>query len=50
MKLLEQKQDVLNRLREQPDAFERAELERSLTKIDIALNLLCHGQNSGERD
>ena len=41
--LLAQKRDLPDRFEQNPGPNERAELERLLTKIDAALNLLDEG-------
>ncbi|MGX9428238.1 MULTISPECIES: hypothetical protein [Bradyrhizobium] len=46
-KLLAQKQQLLERLQENPGANERAEIERLLEQIDTALNLLDEAGSSG---
>ncbi|MDI4232279.1 MULTISPECIES: hypothetical protein [unclassified Bradyrhizobium] len=46
-KLLAQKQQLLERLQENPGANERAEIERLLEQIDAALNLLDEAGPSG---
>jgi len=49
-KLLAQKQQLLERLQENPGANERAEIERLLEQIDAALNLLDEAGPSGSGD
>ncbi|MFH0303290.1 hypothetical protein AAFX91_40410 [Bradyrhizobium sp. 31Argb] len=46
-KLLAQKQQLLERLQENPGANERAEIERLLEQIDAALNLLDEAGPTG---
>jgi hypothetical protein len=46
-KLLAQKQQLLERLQEDPGPNERAEIERLLEQIDTALNLLDEAGPSG---
>jgi hypothetical protein len=50
-KLLAQKQQLLERLQDDPGPNERAEIERLLEQIDTALNLLDGaGPNGSESD
>ncbi len=44
-KLLARKQQLLDRLQEEPGVHERAELERLLAQIDAALEFLEEGPN-----
>ncbi|CCE05458.1 hypothetical protein BRAS3843_1380078 [Bradyrhizobium sp. STM 3843] len=44
-KLLARKQQLLDRLQEEPGMHERAELERLLAQIDSALEFLEEGPN-----
>ncbi|MGY3615339.1 hypothetical protein [Bradyrhizobium sp. USDA 10063] len=46
-KLLAQKQQLLERLQEDPGPNERAEIERLLEQIDTALNLLDDAGSGG---
>ncbi|WP_454619140.1 hypothetical protein [Bradyrhizobium cenepequi] len=46
-KLLAQKQQLLERLQQDPGPNERAEIERLLEQIDTALNLLDEAGSGG---
>ncbi|MCA6110658.1 hypothetical protein [Bradyrhizobium cenepequi] len=46
-KLLAQKQQLLERLQQDPGPNERAEIERLLDQIDTALNLLDEAGSTG---
>jgi hypothetical protein len=51
VRLLAQKQQLLERLQEDPGLHERAEIERVLEEIDQALNLLDEaGPGTSARD
>jgi hypothetical protein len=49
-KLLAQKQQLLERLQQDPGPNERAEIERLLEQIDTALNLLDEAGPSDSRE